>query len=302
MAQVTVEMLAREIMGSLDMEEGYLIATKWISRRYHTLAAKMRLRHLQRVGEVVVPGVVKVGTVTVVKNSSAVVGVGTGWTAALVGRFFRVANGWYEVLAVPNATTLTLVNTYLEENGSGVGYAIIPRKVALPMGVRQVGQFRNIKQGGYLQVVGLQELDMWEPQRNEIGNGIRYVSEVGYSDAGATQGQRLYEFYPYPVDAQLISFTYFAEPEEFTEASWIPDVVDPGMLKEGAMIDAFRFAMSKALKEGKVDIAAVWRNEMRAQETSWERRLAEAAEADRGSVESSFVLLLGGDGARNGCC
>jgi hypothetical protein len=62
------------------------------------------------------------GTITSIANgASAVVGSGTTWTSAMVGRFIQITgtdaantgdNFWYEISAVGSNTTLTLRNTY----------------------------------------------------------------------------------------------------------------------------------------------------------------------------------------------
>lgn len=61
------------------------------------------------------------GTATVSATGTAVTGVGTTWTTAMIGRQFQVTNGsdgqWYEITAVGNATSLTINTPY---NGTSV--------------------------------------------------------------------------------------------------------------------------------------------------------------------------------------
>ena len=298
---MTVEELAREVVGSLDIEEGYLICQKWISRRYQELAARMHLRHLMQLGEVTVPGAYRTGTITVTKGSANVVGVGTAWTNALVGRFLRRANDWHEVLSVTDATHLTLKSPYQEATASGVSYHIVPRRVPMPAGVRHIEDFRNGFSGGYLELLGLAELDLRDPSRRLISNFTEIAAEIGV-DNTTNPDVRLFEFYPYPQNDLHLSFTYRATPQEFVMSDTLPEVIDPGVLKEGVIIDAYRFCMAKALKEGRTDVAATWRNELRAQETTWKNKMTEAAQTDPAGGSGTVILRTNRGRGRGPCC
>ena len=69
------------------------------------------------------------GTVTTTLNSATLTGSGTTFTAAMVGRSFKVAdpNGdgmWYKIAAYVDATTLTLENTYAGATAASLTYSI----------------------------------------------------------------------------------------------------------------------------------------------------------------------------------
>jgi hypothetical protein len=298
---ITVEQLAREILGSLDMEDGYLIAQQWISRRYQELANKLRLKHLQKLGEVIVPGRYNTGLVSVTRNSQAVTGSGTLWGESLAGRYFKRERNWYVIESVPSASALILATPYAENTTLGVGYNIAPRVIALPAGVRQVEQFISRRGGNYLTILGSAELDLLDPIRDSISDFMQYAVELGSQENSPQADTRLFEFYPYPVNDTLLSFLYYQAAPDLALDTLLPEVIDPHILKEGAMIDAFRFAMAKALKDGRVDVAALWRNEMRAQETAWEKRLVQVAEADRASDPGTVILTRTRGGSRGVC-
>lgn len=52
--------------------------------------------------------------VSIANGATALVGSGTTWTSAMVGRFIRITSDgyWYEIAAVPSATTITLKKPY----------------------------------------------------------------------------------------------------------------------------------------------------------------------------------------------
>ena len=94
----TVEELAREIIGSVDSNIGYLLATQWIDRRYKELVARVRFRHLRQVGELRIPAPYDTGTVTCTRDATSVTGSGTTWTNIGTGTqeyyYFRAKTAW----------------------------------------------------------------------------------------------------------------------------------------------------------------------------------------------------------------
>lgn len=99
------------------------------------------------------------GTITVTSNSAAVVGVGTAFTAAMVGRWLFITDttvpgqGYeYRIVAVADTTHLTLARTFIGTTTSGVsGYKIgetpeIPEELhqCLPDGIT-AGYYADIR-------------------------------------------------------------------------------------------------------------------------------------------------------------
>ena len=286
---MTVDELAREAVGAVDMEEGYLLALKWISRRYQEVVAKIRYLPLMKFGSIVVPGVYKVGLASFVQGSQNVVGNGTVWTNAFVGRFLRRFNNWYEIQSVEDATHLILSLPYLDRTENNVPYNIIPRRVPLVSGVGQVREFRVEDNPKPLEILGIDELDVRESERSSIGSTIYYAAEVG-TDSNSI---RVFEFYPYPNKDKIVNFTYFAFPADLAFTDIIPEFIGGRALKEGVLIDVYRFQMGKALKEGRTDVAGFWRNELRAQETSWGNILQEIIQTSSAVDDGTLLLRTG---------
>lgn len=66
------------------------------------------------------------GTVTVTNGSATVTGSGTTFTAAMVGRWFKVNNDglWYKVEGYTSATVITIHKTYEGATAAGASYTI----------------------------------------------------------------------------------------------------------------------------------------------------------------------------------
>lgn len=68
------------------------------------------------------------GTATITANGTAVTGIGTSWTTAMVGRQFQITDGsdgqWYEITAAGSSTSITLKTPYNGISVSGTTYKI----------------------------------------------------------------------------------------------------------------------------------------------------------------------------------
>lgn len=293
-----VEELAREVVGSVDAEEGYLIAQRWISNRYQEIAALLPLKTLLKFGETTIPAAIHEGTITVARGSEGVTGSGTNWGAHLKGWFLKREMGWYEIEKVDSPTQLTLLSPYAEGNAAGVGYWIVNRRVPLAPGVRRLQVMRA--GGRHLDYIGAAEMDLSYADRWLVSDYPQVAAEVGI-DSTVSPTVRLYEFYPYPRNGCVVSYTYHENPTQLKMEDELPDFIDSGMLKEGTLIDLFRFEMGRALKEGRTQEAGFWRNEMRAQQTLWEQRLREVP-INTGATDSGTFILRTGRGGRRGYC
>lgn len=64
------------------------------------------------------------GTVTINDTDTTVVGSGTTWTSAMIGRSIFLGGNWYEITAFTDTTHITIGSAYSGSNLSGSGYAI----------------------------------------------------------------------------------------------------------------------------------------------------------------------------------
>jgi hypothetical protein len=92
----------------------------------------------------------------------------------------------------------------------------------------------------------------------------------------------------------MLYYTYWDIPSELEITTTIPPQIDGYVLKEAAYIDFCRLMSSTREREGKLEAAAYWRNEGRAQETKWAKIIQDATRADRGSDDLSFILQRAG--------
>lgn len=300
---VTVDDIAREALNSVGSNAGLIQAIKWVSQRYRQLAQRGKMRHLRRIGEVIIPAAVTDGTITATRGSEVVTGNTTAqaaWLAVgnpdvtgsgMVGRYFRYRRDWYEIEdLIPDGSggvSLKLRSQIAEDASTAVNYKIVQKHTRMPADMQSMGLFVQMRLWRPLTEMSIMELDLTQPERLFVaGTGPEMYAEIG-DDA---QGIRTVEFYPYPLENELIRFTYYTRSPDLNPGDRIPNAIATEVLKSGALVDIFRWEMAQALRDNRVETAAVWRNELRAQETTWMKRMEEAMVAERANDDISMIL------------
>lgn len=293
----TVDELARDLVGSLSLSEGYLIAVRWIDNRYKQLVSRVRFKHLRKIGEVQVPATYDTGTVAVTRDATAVVGTSSLWAttptvATHTDWWIKISSAWYRVASVASDTALTLATAFSEDTVTANSYSLVKRTHSLTANARWLGDFvltrLRLNMGP---PIPLEELDREAPGRVLTDHYPRRVAQIGVDSNNYLR----VEFYPYSSKSEIVHYVYWDLPTELTITSTIPAQIDPYILKEGALIDAYRFLKAKARMNGEMDIANSWRNDEFAQETRWENRIQEAVQTDQGADDKSFILSMFGE-------
>lgn len=290
----TVDEVARAAISGITTNAGLFHAIRWCNERYRQLTSRVKMRHLRRIGEVVIPVPVTAGTVTITRGSDIVVGdaaARTAW-AAVDGLgdltwYIRVRRVWYVVVGTTDTGDLKLESIVSEDSTADTTYKLVKRYHALTKDVRHVGAFVHMRLQKNLRDESVLQMDMEHPARWIVaGSGPEVVCFGG----NATDGRRLVEFYPFSTKEEIIHYVYWPVPVSLVSGTVLPAEIDLEALKSGVMVDLYRWEMSRAIREGKIDQAAVWRNEMRMQEGTWEKRIEEMAQADRGKDDVTFIL------------
>jgi hypothetical protein len=298
----TVDELARDLVGSLALSEAYLIAVRWIDNRYKQLVSRVRFKHLRKIGAVSIPATINAATiedgssVDATRGSTAVTGTDTTWAtspavATHTDWWIKISSAWYRVAAVVSDTSLTLATAFAEDDVDDGSYSLVKRTHSLGSTVRWLGDFMFTRLGVFMgPPVALEELDRMAPGRILTSQFPSTVAQIGVDSNFYIQ----VEFYPYSAKSEIVHYVYWDLPTALTIASTIPAQVDPYVLKEGALIDAYRFLKSKARMSGQTDAANSWGNDEQRQQTRWERNIIEAIRTDQGSDDKTFILSMYG--------
>lgn len=297
----TVDELARDIVGSLALDEGYLLAVRWIDNRYKQLVSRVRFKHLRKIGEVQLSATYDTGTVDATRDSTAVTGTSSLWNTtpgngAQTDWYFKAGSAWYNISSITDDTNLVLSTAFSEDDVDDGSYKIARRYHSLTANARWLGDFMLTRLRLPLPLIPLEQLDREAPGRILSDQYPYCVSQIGVDSSNYLK----VEFYPYCAESEIVHYVYWDLPTALTVTSTIPAQVDPYVLKEGALIDAYRYQKSKARMAGDHEGANSWRNDEFAQSTVWERRIQEAVRTDQGSDDRSFILSMYGGRRRGG--
>ena len=276
----TTEEVARSVLASLDTDAGFLNCVKWVDYRYREICSRFRPRHLRKIGEYQIPARVSTGSVAVTRDSSTIVGSSTTWataptTTAVAGNwYFRAKSAWYQMSAFTSDTAATTT------------YNLVQRHHSLSTGARWLGDAMLTRLRIPVSLKSIDALDREAPGRTIVGAYPDTMCQVGVDSSGAIQ----VEFYPYNDTSEIIHYVYWDLPTTLAITTTIPPQIEPHMLKEGALIDLYRYMMARALDRNQVEQAAVYRNEMRSQMTSWEKYIMTAQRTDRGVDDTTLIL------------
>lgn len=286
-----VDDVARQAMSAVDSNAGILQVIRWTSNRYQQAAREGTFRHLRRVAEVIVPAQIDTGTVTATRGSDLITGDAAAvavWTPDLVGRIIRLKRNWYRISRVDITNSqLKVESEYAEADAAATSYRLVADRITLAPGIRHFGRFIMPRMSRPLTQMSFDQLNLFQPERLIVsGAGPEIVSEFNSS----ATGERVVEFYPYSITTEMVRYSYFADPEELESGTPVPQAIKPDDLREGVLIDIFRFAAAKAAGAGSIDLAAFYRNESRVQETKWDKIMSKMVTADRAAEDLSMLL------------
>lgn len=285
-----VDEIAQEALSAVSSSASRVLATSWVNSRYLELITKVRFKHTRCVGVLTVPAVVSYGTATLAAGESLVVGnsiARASWLAldTIEGWHFRGATVWHRVIGRAPLGDLMLAAPYQEHALSAGTYTLAKREHDLDRRARNPELFMHTRLHYYFRPIAPEFLDTLAPERTDISSGPRYASIIG---SGTEGGVRI-ELYPLSTQAETIHYIYRELPVRLKISDNLPAVIDGYILKEGVLIDVMRWEQAQAAHGGKVEAAALWRNDARAQETRWREYVNQAILQDRGVDDQTFI-------------
>jgi len=161
---------------------GIARARLWVQNAYRDLTKRRLWSWKIRRGQFIFPAAVNVGTITGTLGSDQIVGVGTAFTASMIGLQFRVPNvPIYTIKGVLSTTLLQIDQPWGSTTLSAIGYEIFQAYVTPPTDFEQFLSVVNPAQA-YQLYLGLEQrqLDQNDPQRTNAGSPY-VVANADYS-------------------------------------------------------------------------------------------------------------------------
>lgn len=228
---------------------GPMMAQQFVQHAFRDLVERRKWSWLIKRSQFVFPNQYTTGTVTVTNNSNAVVGVGTTWTSAMIGRQFRISllTPIYDIIAVPSATSLTLSDVWGGTTQAGVTYQIY---LAYPLPPTDFHSFTSVYDPNFSWSLWLtvkqEELNMYDAQR--AAQGTPYVvADYDYTNlqlggAAITPPIPRFEVWPHQTAAYVIPFIYESRPPDLNDSgATLPRYIPGNVLLEGALSQCARW-------------------------------------------------------------
>lgn len=276
--------IARSVLAAVASDAGLELAGRWLNERYVEFCARTRLHQLRSVGQVYVPAPLTAGTVNATLGSNQVVGTSTAFTNAHVNCFFRYSVVWYRIIAV-NATTQTLTLDSLvgEDTNTAATYFVVHRYIPLDANTRWVGEVIHQRRRRKLVNMPWHRFQTTYPSRQLVGAYPWAYTEAPHNDGvnPTDPTRRKYiEVYPPSSIEEVYTYTSWAIPDKLELEDYLPPEVDGYVLREGGLIDHYRYQAEMAIQGGKVDVAGYYANMAARQMTIWEDKIQQSILAD----------------------
>jgi len=293
----TVEAVARQVIAAVDSDAGYLLASQWVCARLQEISTRVKMRHLRKVGELIMPGAITTGTCTFTQHNNVVTADATAtavWGAQHIGWHIRGNVSWYEIVEyqkVGGFGTFYLKNLYEEDPNavSTVGaYTLVQRYLPLDPNAQFISRVMIHMRRRYpMTMITLDELETIAPSRPRVGWGPDTFVQAPSKPDGTMQ----VECYPYATQDESLRYIYWEYVPTYNYTDPLPPRMSAYALKEGALIDLYRYKGAKCLDNKDFQGAATWFNMSRSQETIWENKyIRQLIASDRSDDDATFIL------------
>lgn len=182
------------------------LAQEWVNTAYSRILTKHNWSGLRGEAEFVIPPSYVTGTVTTTQSSLGVVGVGTTWTSAMIGRQFLVgsAGPFYTITDVPTTTSLTLDRAYGGASGALQTYDILQVYLPGPSDFLQFQAVLDRTNNWRLHTNYRQEtIDTWDSKRS-VGGTPTILAVAPNSPSGGIR----FEIWPRIASGKTYSYRY----------------------------------------------------------------------------------------------
>lgn len=293
--------IARSALAAVDSTAGLVLCAQWVSERYRQFVRRGHLRSLRTVEHLYLPAPLTTGAMSIVAGSAVVTPNAAAITALghatdYTDHYIRFAPGttWYAVQSW-NGAVLRLTSAVTETTATAAGYTMLKRYHDLPENIRWATSFVHDRFFRELRQRTTEEMNLFWPSRILVG-----PPPVSYAEAPRSlAGRKRVEFYPYMTTAETVHYIAWAIPPVLGYDDEIPSEIDTEMLKEGVLIDIYRWEAAKALRSGQADVAATLGNYARQQATQWYGRdVPEAVAAERAMDDIQMILETAGGQTR----
>jgi hypothetical protein len=108
----------------------------------------------------------------------------------------------------------------------------------------------------------------------------RFIGSLDISPVLGSSGQKFIEVYPPSNVPETYGYVYWNVPQSFAVTDSLPPEIDEWVLREGVLVDVYRYKGEQWAAKANPDMAAFYANKESRQITLWERAIAQAVMTD----------------------
>ena len=170
------------------------------------------------------------GTITVTKDSTAIVGAGTAFASGDVGEQIKISNRIFTIASRSDTTNLVIDRNWPLATDSGVGYSIFTAYVTVPTDFY-----------GFVSVIDpdipsrlwtnfdISHLDFVDPQRT-TGGRPRLLADLKWS--GDSTPAPMYELWPHQGGIKAFRVLYWKISTDFSKSQALPYTIPDRVIKQ----------------------------------------------------------------------
>lgn len=212
------------------------LAQHWVRDRYRKLLSRTLWAGSVSESEFIIPDAYSTGTISVNTFSTTATGVGTAFTAGMVGRQLLVGNvgPYYTITAVPDAVTLTLDRVFGGASATGQLFTIVQAYLTPPSDFLSLKVVVDPVNNWKLRINVPQEfIDTIDAQRTYAGTP-RAIVDYRFSPTGIP----MFEIWPRSLTQVRYPYLYYRDVADLTSDSDTPIFPIRGdVIKMGALGD-----------------------------------------------------------------
>lgn len=224
---------------------GMLLCQDWVVNSFRRIAERRPWSWLIKQGQFLTNAVYITGSATVVTGSTTVTGVGTAWTAAMIGRQFRLTTTT-PIYTISNVDimlqTLTLDIAY-GGSSTTAGYEIYNAYASPPSDFNYFLTVWDPNFNWQLHLgISQRELNAWDAQRSNRGQAYLVAPRDYYIPAGETVALPRFEIWPHVTSAYVLPFLYVARATDINDSgATLPRYIRGDVLLEMALAEAAKW-------------------------------------------------------------
>lgn len=282
---------ATQIIAATASDAGVQLAVNWLNQRYAEYISRGRKRQNRRFGAIYAPIPITNLTINATQGNAGITFSAiptdptTGAQINLIGWHLRTNVTWYFITNhTAGSTNAQIQSPFTDATGTTLSATLVQR--FLPVtdpSCRWISSVVHMRRRKRLREIPWEALNSRYPGKTPIlaapwcwAEAPRFIANISLSGAG----QKFIEVYPPSSVVETYNYVYWNVPQVFAVTDILPPEIDEWVLREGVLVDVYRYKQNKWADAGNQVMADHWAQQVVMQEARWEAAIQKADVAD----------------------